>query len=407
LKSDPTPSVRRLAILGIRGVPARHGGFETFAERLAPWLIEAGWRVTVYCQEDELAPPRETFWEGVRRVHLGVGPDTARNSMVFDWACIRHLLGESPRVPLALTLGYNTAAFGLRLRAAGVYHAINMDGIEWARDKWSLPARVWLYLNDWAGSLGGHHLFADHPEIARHLARRVSLNKISTIPYGTDVVREADPRLLLPLGLQPGGYATLIARAEPENSVLEIVRAFSARRRGVKLVVLGNYQPQKVPYHAEVLAAASDEVMFPGAIYAHDVVHALRRHALLYVHGHRVGGTNPSLLEAMGAGNAVLAHDNRFNRWVAGPGACYFRDVDSATEALDRLLADPVERQRLGRLNLVRATEVFAWPRVLTSYERTLAALHDRATGVDTVSRLPCAGLAGEGTESPSSMDPT
>jgi len=369
-----------LAIMGIRGVPARHGGFETFAARLAPHLAARGWRVSVYCQEDAREPLRTTEWEGVRRVHIGVGPDTAFNSVRFDWACVRHAVRERP--PLVLTLGYNTAAFGIALRAAGIRNVINMDGIEWSRSKWGPAARTWLYFNEWAGSLLGNHLLADHPEIARHLSRRVRPAKITTIPYGTDADAApptpehaaAEAALLAPLGVQPGGYVTLIARPEPENSVLEMVRAFSARPRGLRLVVLGAYYPDKVPYHARVQAEASAEVLFPGGVYDPSTVNALRRHGLLYLHGHRVGGTNPSLLEAMGAGNAVLAHDNRFNRWVAGDGARYFTDTAACTAALDALLADAPLRARLAEANRRRAAAEFSWAASLERYEATLSA---------------------------------
>ena len=383
-------STRRVSLMGIRGVPAHHGGFETFAERLAPYLAKCGWEVTVYCQEDEPGLLSESQWEGVRRVHIGVGPDTAVNSMRFDWACIRHAVAE--KAPLVLTLGYNTALFGLRLRLAGICHVINMDGIEWARDKWGPGARAWLYLNDWAGCLGADHLLADHPQIARHLASRVNKRKISTIPYGTDLISQADPALLAPLGLQPGQYVTLIARPEPENSVLEIVKAFSAKPRGVRLVVLGAYHPSLVPFHAEVMAAASPEVMFTGAIYDHALVNALRWHGLLYLHGHQVGGTNPSLVEAMGASNPVIAHDNRFNRWVVRDGAWYFRDATGCSEALDALLADEAERRRLSRLNRMRALEAFSWSVVLSQYEITLGVLHARAIGMTGKVMPPYAG---------------
>lgn len=368
-----------LSIMGIRGLPARHGGFETFAARLAPFLVAEGWRVTVYCQEEDPPAEAETEWQGVRLVHLHVGQDTAWNSIRFDHACIGHALREAP--PLVLTLGYNTAVLGLRLRRAGIRHVMNMDGLEWARAKWGPAARTWLYLNDWAGCLGAHHLIADHPEIARHLQTRVPASKITTIPYGTDLIEDADPALLEPFGLVPGAYLTLIARPEPENSILEIVQAFSARRRGVKLLVLGNFQPGRVRYHARVKAAASDEVIFAGAIFDPAVVHALRLYCLMYVHGHQVGGTNPSLLEAMGAGNPVLAHDNRFNRWVAGGGAWYFKDTDSCRAALDALLARPDERRRLAEANIHRAVNAFRWERVLQRYEVTLAALHTASVG--------------------------
>jgi metallophosphoesterase superfamily enzyme len=105
-------------------------------------------------------------------------------------------------------------------------------------------------------------------------------------------------------------------------------------------VVLGKYVPEESPFHAEVLKAASDEVVFPGAIYDSAVVEALRLNSLFYIHGHQVGGTNPSLLEAMGAGNAVLAHDNPFNRWVVGKGAVFFRDRSTCSVAIEQMLSE-------------------------------------------------------------------
>ena len=117
----------------------------------------------------------------------------------------------------------------------------------------------------------------------------------------------------------------MIARAEPENSILEVVQAWSRKPRGCKLVVLGKYEAGHA-YQRAVQAAASAEVVFPGAVYEKPVVQALRFHARFYVHEHQVGGTNPSLVESLGTGNAVLAHDNAYNRWVAGDAGVYFAD---------------------------------------------------------------------------------
>ncbi len=124
--------------------------------------------------------------------------------------------------------------------------------------------------------------------------------------------------------------------------------ASRARPRGVKLVVLGSYLPEVDPYHREVLAAAGDDVVFPGAIYDPEQVAALRFHSRMYLHGHTVGGTNPSLVEAMAAGNPVLAHDNAYNRWVAGDGAVYFGDASDVAERLDAILDDPQRLRAMG-----------------------------------------------------------
>lgn len=371
---------RRVSILGIRGVPASHGGFETFAARLAVHLVSVGWDVSVYCQEDAPDPASgaslwRTTWRGAERIHIAVGPDTPLNSIRFDWKCVSHAATDRPDV--ALMLGYNTAVFALRLRVSGVPTVINMDGMEWLRPKWGRAARAWLFVNDWAGCLLAHHLVADHPQIERHLRSRVRRSKITVIPYGADLLEDSteDRQVLADLGLAGTPFATLIARPEPENSVLEIVQAFSAKPRGMKLIILGNVRPDIVPYHARLRGAASDEVLFMGAIYQPAILRALRFNSRFYIHGHRVGGCNPSLLEAMGAGNAVLAHDNRFNRWVVRDGALYFADPASCARALEQFLNNDAERVLLGQRNLRRARNVFHWSGVLQSYASLIADL--------------------------------
>jgi glycosyltransferase involved in cell wall biosynthesis len=247
-----------------------------------------------------------------------------------------------------------------------------MDGIEWRRDKWRPHEKAWLWLNERAGCWFGDHLIADHPKIAEHLASRAPVAKITTIPYGAERIVDADPEPLRAHGLSPGGYALVIARPEPENSILEIVKAFSRRRRGQLLAVLGDYRPASSPYHAEVIKAASDEVRFLGAIYDRTIVDALRYHARLYIHGHTVGGTNPSLVEALGAGSAVLAHDNRFNRWVAGAGACYFHDEDDCARQLDQLLNASAPLDDMREASRRRHADEFSWAHVLSAYEQLL-----------------------------------
>lgn len=361
-------STRHIRILGTRGVPAAHGGFETFAEHLAPYLVECGWRVTVYCQEDGEGPVFEDEWRGVRRVRMPVATTGAAGTIVFDWKSTVHAAGEKG---LVLTLGYNTAAFCVLYRLKGLTNVINMDGVEWRRQKWGKVARTWFWLNDWAGCWLGNHLVADHPEIKKHLATRVSPNKITMISYGSDRVEGADAGLIALYGLAPGAYAILIARAEPENSILEVVRAWSRKTRGCKLVVLGKYEPDHA-YQRAVKEAASGEVIFPGAIYDKAVVQALRYHARFYVHGHQVGGTNPSLVEALGAGNAVLAHDNPYNRWVAGEGGVYFRDEDGCATQIEVLLADGAQLAQLQTASRSRHTAEFTWEKILGDYETLL-----------------------------------
>lgn len=368
----PTVSDRprpRLRILGIRGLPAQHGGFETFAEHLALYLVERGWEVVVYCQSASVTTTVEDDWRGVRRV-LIPAPDGALGSVVFDWRSISHAARSAD---LCLTLGYNTAVFTWRLRLAGVRNVINMDGIEWARGKWGPVSKAWFYLNDWAGCWLGDGLVADHPEILTHLASRGVRNRVTMIPYGARELRDAEAAPLAEFGLEPGRFLLVIARPEPENSILEIVEAHAASGVDHPLVLLGAYYDNH-RYHQKVRAAAGPRTRFLGAIYDARKVAALRVHATAYLHGHRVGGTNPSLVEALGAGSAVIAHDNRFNRWVAGPQALYFDSVSACSDCIRGVVVDAGLRARMRAASRARFAEQFTLERIHAEYESLLAA---------------------------------
>ena len=179
-------------ILGTRGVPSKHSGFETFAQDLALFLTSRGHKVTVYCQESGRGASREDTWNGIRRILIpSVGGSVG--TILFDWKAISHSLHEKGVV---LTLGYNTGVFNLRYRLAERPNLMNMDGIEWKREKWRAPARIWFWFNEWAGSRVAHHLIADHPEIASHLSRHTSRGKISVIPYGADSVKAASDSII-------------------------------------------------------------------------------------------------------------------------------------------------------------------------------------------------------------------
>lgn len=371
--SEPAPAPRdkHLIIMGIRGIPGNHGGFETFAGRLAPYLVEQGWKVTVYCQGSATGRRETDVWNGVRRIHLPVAGKGATGSIVFDIKATLDVLGLPGTI---LTLGYNTGFLCCLLAARGRTNIVNMDGIEWKRAKYGRLARTYLWINERLAAWSGTRLIADHPAIADHLATRVARGRISMIPYGAPGITDADPALLADYGLEPRRFLTVIARAEPENSVLELVRAFSARPRGVKLAVLGRYSRDH-PFQRGVLNAASAEVLFLGPVYAEAPLRALRFFSIAYLHGHQVGGTNPSLVEALGGGNAIIAHDNPFNRWVAGEAALYFSnesEIDAHVAALTETPERPLPFAQAARR---RWREAFTWPDILARYQACLEGM--------------------------------
>lgn len=369
-QTDPGSSLPRVVrILGTHGVPANYGGFETAAEAIARYLVRQGWRTIVYCQVPGTGTISQDTWEGIERVLIPVDTPGWKGTSEFDWISIQH---ASKFNDLCLTFGYNTGIFNFRQKMKGIPNIINMDGIEWARSRWGFSKQAILYINERFAAFFGDRLIADHPEIYKYLLSRAPARKIETIAYGAYPIDTAPVELVTALGLEPKRYLTLIARPIPENSLLELVRAFSARPRGYNLAVLGKLNLDTDEYHREVNKAASSEVRFLGNIFDQKIVQALRFHALGYVHGHTVGGTNPSLVEAMAAGNAVVAHDNKYNRWVVDGGATYFNDTASADTAITALLENEELRKRLSSKSLERYRAEFTWDRIGASYEKLM-----------------------------------
>jgi len=362
---------KNLSILGIRGIPAQHGGFETFAQYLSLYLIMKGWSVTVYCQIKK-SDHNELFedeWNGVRRINIPVGVEGALGTVIFD---LKSTLHACKKEGVILTLGYNTSIFSIFYRMKKLVNITNMDGIEWSRQKWSNFQKLWLYMNERFGCWFSNHLVADHPEIKKHLATRVPNSKITMIPYGAESVSDSNVNLISKYGLHPKEYYVVIARPEPENSILEIVKAFSEQKQGLNLVVLGNYDVDSNDYHKLVKDTASDDVIFLGAIYEIEVVQALRYYSKAYIHGHTVGGTNPSLIEALGCACPVIAHDNKFNRWVANDSAVYFKDGDDCKKVFDDIQNENINLSEMSLKALDRFRKNFTWDKILSEYELLL-----------------------------------
>ncbi|MGV8858335.1 DUF1972 domain-containing protein [Rhodoglobus sp.] len=364
------PTVR---ILGTHGIPAAYGGFETAAENVALFLRDRGWRAIVYCQVPGTGPTTYDTWNGIERVMIPQHREGWLGTASFDLASIRH---ASRFRDVCLTFGYNTAVFNIIQRIKRIPNVINMDGIEWSRARWGKGRQAILWINERIACWVGNRLIADHPVIETYLATRARRSKLVTITYGAHAVEQADTLPVTTRGLTPGNYLTLICRPIPENSILELVTAFSREKRGHQLAVFGTYDDSD-PYTRAVREAASDEVLFVGPIYEPDEVAALRFHSLGYLHGHTVGGTNPSLVEAMAAGNAVIAHDNPYNRWVAGDGAFYFTGVDDAADHMSTLLGSPDQRRALAAASRSRHLTEFTWEHVAGQYEDLLALYVD------------------------------
>lgn len=361
----------KLAILGTRGIPARYGGFETFAEKLATGLVRRGHQVTVYCEAGKSPMPAE--FHGVQLRYVSSPRLGPLETILYDLKC---LWDARTGYDVVYMLGYGAAPFCAIPRFYGSEIWINPDGLEWARTKWNSPGRAYLRLMEWSAVRVADRVIADAAAIAESLsARHGALRNCTVIPYGCEVVDKLPCiEALTEWALVPESYYLVVCRLEPENHVLEILRAFQQSKSARELIVVGNHRVQ-TRYVRELCSIRDPRIRMIGTVYDQEKLVCLRAHSFAYLHGHSVGGTNPSLLEAMGCGNLVLAHDNPFNRETLGDCGQFFASPAELTKAIHRVESEGSCIANYRKAVAARARAHYRWPEIISSYAALLERL--------------------------------
>jgi glycosyltransferase involved in cell wall biosynthesis len=359
----------RIAILGTRGIPARYGGFETFAEKLSVGLAFRGIDVTVYCEDD--GEERIAELQGVKLRYCVAPSLGSLQTILYDLKC---LWSARRGFDVVYMLGYGAAPFCVIPRIWGAEVWINPDGVEWARTKWSRLAKAYFRVMEWLSIRMADRIIADANAIAAFLeSRHGKLPACTVIPYGCEIV--ANPPSVYPLSewnLAPGGYYLVVCRLEPENHVLEILDAFQQSSSERPLVVVGNHHVQ-TEYVARLRSVEDPRIRLIGTLYDQAKLTSLRWYAFGYMHGHSVGGTNPSLLEAMGCGNLVFAHDNPFNRETLGRYGVFFSSAENLANAINGAESATADLLSLRAGAQSRAREEYSWPDIVDRYADLLS----------------------------------
>lgn len=369
-----------IAMIGTRGVPACYGGFETAVEEIGRRLVERGHDITVYSRG---ARTRTSEYLGMRVVHLPAVPVKQLETLSHTGLSAVHAV-FGRRTDAAFVFNAANSPFLPVLRARGIPTALHMDGLEWKRSKWGRRGKAYYRWAEEFGVRTADALIADAPGIGEYYDREFGV-PTELIRYGAPILDGAPTDGIRALDLTPGGYHLVVARFEPENHVLEIVAGYRASSATTPLVVVGS-APYAAEYTQRIRATAGDDprIRFLGGVYDQDLLDALYFHATSYVHGHSVGGTNPSLLRAMGAGTAVLAYDVGFNHETLDEHGLFFADAAEATRHFSTLESDPVRVAALGLHARERAAAAFRWDDVTSDYEdlaRRLAqgeSMHER-----------------------------
>jgi glycosyltransferase involved in cell wall biosynthesis len=364
----------KIAILGTHGIPARYGGFESFAEKLAIDLSMYGYEVTVFCESSNTTSP--ITFHNVSLRYVSAPAHGPIHTIIYD---IISLWKARNKYDVVYMLGYGTALFCIIPRLWGAEVWINLDGHEWARSKWGLVAKCYLRLMEWISLYSANYIIADAEAIKISLIKRhMKASSCIVMPYGSKVI-DISPAtdLLLSYNILPMEYYLIVCRLEPENHVLEILQAFHNSQSKRQLIVVGDYL-SKTRYVAQLNTVNDNRIRMIGTVYDQDKLTCLRYYSYVYFHGHSVGGTNPSLLEAMGCGNLIYAHDNIFNRETLGNCGLYFANERELTQIIDTVEKDESSYVQYREASKLRAATNYSWSDVISRYEAMLLRVSAR-----------------------------
>lgn len=352
----------RIAILGTRGVPNYYGGFEQFAEFFSTYLVEKGHEVYVYNSHNH--PYQEKTFKGVNILHQN-DPEHKIGTFgqfIYDYNCIMD--SRKRNFDIILQLGYTSNSVWYFLLPKKSIIITNMDGLEWKRTKYSKPVQHILKFAEKLAVKSSHYLVADSIGIQTYLSNKYK--KPSTyIAYGSSIFDEPKEELLAEYNLEKYNFNMILARLEPENNIEMILDGTVQSDDKTLTLVIGNHQTKFGEYLKNKFKN-HPQVKFLGAIYNLEHLNNLRYFSKLYFHGHTVGGTNPSLLEAMASNALILAHDNEFNRGVLEENAHYFSSVEEVKNLVQTIEKNDNLQLIQNNLNAIR--NKFNWEKINGEY---------------------------------------
>lgn len=371
----PAPSTRRvsdrpsISLIGSRGYPSYYGGFETLVRHLSPYLADQGWNVNVYCRRGATVDDDPGKDHRVRQVFTGGWDRKSLSTLSHGLTSVGHSSLRRPDVAFVMNVanGYWLPL----LRARNIPSVVNVDGIEWEREKWSAIGRKTFFHGARATARYADHIVADSHAIAERWRSEFG-REGTTIAYGGTPVTDLPPVD----GFESGSYALLVARLVPENSINEFLTAAEQLSENWDVVIVGSSgYGGEIEDRVRRLADTRPSVHWLGHISDDDRLFALWQHAGVYFHGHSVGGTNPALVQAMACGVPVVARDTVYNREVLETTGMFVPPQPSLIhEALDRVLRDHALQDEMREAVLTRQREHLTWEQVVRDYEAAFCA---------------------------------
>jgi glycosyltransferase involved in cell wall biosynthesis len=372
---DSTRSPKyRIALMGTRGIPARYGGFETFAEQLSTRLVARGHQVLVYGRCGVLSKwgAREPIG-GVERRDTPTIFHKYLETPLHAFSSAIDLLGQ--RVDAILLCNGANSPLAPILKCKRVPLVINVDGIERNRAKWNKLGKAWYLLGEHCSVWLATRIVSDAKVIAEYYKQEYGIDS-TVIPYGVHPVRRAAGDTLKQFGLTPGRYILYVSRLEPENNALGVIEAYSALQTEFPLAIVGD-APYADEYKRRLRQAATGKkVVFTGFQFG-EAYQEFQSNCYLYIQATEVGGTHPALIESMSYGNCVVSNGTPENIEVVGDAGVIFEknNFTHLAAILRELLVEPQTVSGFGKQAAARAEQHYSWESVVSQYEQMLGAL--------------------------------
>ena len=352
----------KIAILGTRGIPNYYGGFEQFAEYFSAYAVNKGHEVYVYNSHNH--PYQEKMFKGVHIIHQ-YDPEYKVGTFgqfIYDFNCIRDI--RKRNFDIILQLGYTSSSVWFFMLPKKALTITNMDGLEWKRSKYSRPVRQFLKFAERLAAISSDYLVADSLGIQSFLKKKYNKESVY-IAYGAYPFDAPDENVLKEYNVQKQAFNMVMARFEPENNIDMVLEGVVLSNDTTPILVVGKHETK---YGAYLKAKFKDypHIRFMGGIYNIDHLNSLRYYSNIYFHGHSVGGTNPSLLEAMASGALIASHNNDFNRGVLKSNAYYFANPREVATLLTTLNKD--DNQQLIKNNFEAIKNDFNWEKINGDY---------------------------------------
>lgn len=356
----------KIAILGTRGIPNSYGGFEQFAEYLSVGLVKLGHSVTVYNVHFHEYDQLEFKGVIIKKIYSPEKQIGAAANFVYDYLCLKDALKQDFDIIYEAGYHSNAPSYYLLKRNSPIV-ITNMDGIEWKRSKWNYFTRQLIQKLEKIAVRKSDYLVSDNLAIQEYYKKEFGKDSFC-IAYGADLVEYFDEGLISHYNVTTNNYFLLIARLEPENNIEMILDGYLLSDDVRPFLVIGNAETKYGRYLQEKYSNTA--ILFLGGVYDKNVLDSLRHHCALYFHGHSVGGTNPSLLEAMASGALIASHDNKFNKSVLNINALYFvndKDVTSIIRSLDSWGDN--EKKVFIANNKAQIINSYSWKSIVFQYE--------------------------------------